>query len=350
MGNCTEKFFSLNKGSVNYQEIRSQIRKMLCYERLMSANKGLFNEVEMQQKYDEVEPFLLKLLDHLHLPFCHKYLLIFAHIDFKEDSSTLVETALRKLLKLSYKWNTRSVNNIELLELFITNSNRNCFDTLPELGIQHSPFTVFLLNKILLTGKATAMRVYQQLKIIESNDLHYCLGNLFYNTEKDIELKFLNNIGMDFLDEYLYSEQEGEAFSKAIEGRGFFAQKNFNGAIQCFIKAANLSDNRKTMCYPFICICYVLLDMTIVSEEYLYKSTVYFNSGDHESAMLYAVALAAHGEFEMAKQIFIKSLKGEGYREDCFQEYFNNSEVMEIINNLMDDDTPSLTFLSSTYY
>lgn len=125
--------------------------------------------------------------------------------DFHRNNDVLVEVALRKLLKISYKWNTRSVNDIELLELFIKNSNRNCFDTLPELGIQHSPFTVFLLDKMLLTGKATAMRVYQQLKIVQSNDLHYSLGNLFYNSEKDVEIIFLKNVGIEFLEEYLYS-------------------------------------------------------------------------------------------------------------------------------------------------
>lgn len=329
----------------NHDQLRDYIRKILYHDQWMFANIEIFTHEVLQKRNDEVEPLMVKLMADLQLPMCQKYQSLFVDYDRSLDNETLVEVTLRKLLKAAYKWQTRTVNNIELLEEFIKDSRRDSFDTLPELGIRSSPFTDFLLYKILVLGMATPMRVYQQLKNVENNGLHRCLGYLYDHPEKDTQILFLKQNGVEFLDEYLNSEQESAAYIKEIDGRSLFDKEQWEGAIKNFLDAANLSDNRKSKCYAFICICYTLLKKSIISEEYLYKSTEFFNSEDGECARLYAVAMAGHGELEMAKQIFTKSLNGSPFDEDDYESFLQIPAVMEIVNQLLEDKTPTLTFL-----
>lgn len=196
-----------------------------------------------------------------------------------------------------------------------------------------------------MSGVATPMCVYQQLKLVENKSLHYRLSNLYTHLEKDIQIQLLKSEGIEFLDEFLSREQESFAFSKQMDGRESFNNEDWEGAIQSFRESANLSDSYKPICYPFICICYLILKMNIASEEYLYKSTEYFNIEDGECSRLYGLALAGHGEFAMGKQIFIKAKKGNPWQAENHESYFQLPAVKEILDRLMEYDINSLTFL-----
>lgn len=334
---------------MTHDHLKDYIRKILYIDRWIIANMEPASREVLQNKSDEAESLMVKLLHELQLPSCSKYQSLFVDYDNTLDDDALVENILKKLVKSSYKWNKRTFNDIDILNKYLVDPNRDSFNTLPELGIKNSPFTDFLLDEILMTGMATPLQVYEQLKLVENKNLHNFSSNLFKHPEKEEQLKFLENIGVKFLDEYLISEQKGEAFSKEIEGRTFFNDAKWEDAMKSFIVSANLSDNHKAICYPFICICCILLKMNIASEEYLYKSAEFFNSENDECARLYALALAGHEELEMANQIFTRSLKGEIYYEDEFENYLQISEIRAILNKLMNYESKSYTFLPPTF-
>lgn len=331
--------------SFNYNQPKNYIHKIIVHYRWMFANIETFSQEEHEQRSDEANTFVVKLMAELQLPTCSKYQALF--MDYKQHLKIdiLVEVVLKKLLKASYQWNTRTVSDIDLLVKFIANPHRDLFDTLPELGVENSPFTDFLLAHILMSGIATPMCVYQQLKLVENKSLYYRLSNLYTHPEKEIQIQLLKNEGVEFLEEFLSREQESFAFSKQMDGRESFNNEDWEGAIQSFRESANLSDSYKPICYPFICICYLILKMNIASEEYLYKSTEYFNIEDGESSRLYGLALAGHGEFAMGKQIFIKAKKGNPWQEENHESYLQLPAVKEILDRLMEYDIDSLTFL-----
>ncbi len=331
----------------NHAQLRDYIRKIVYDECWVYTNYDVLAAEILQQRKDEADLEMIKLMNALKLPMCTKYQMVFDTLKNPLNSEVLVERIFKKLLKASYKWNTRTASNIDLLGQYMVNPHRDSFDTLPELGIRNSPFTDFLLEGVLVKGLATAMQVYQQLQIVENKNLHYYLGHLFGNPEINDQIKILKNEGIEFLEEFLCAEQEAEAFSKEMEGRGLFNDENWEGAIQSFIESSNLSDKRKSICYPFICICYIILNMNISSEEYLYKSTEYFNSEDGECARLYGIALAGHGELIMGKQIFTRSLSDYYWDEDSYENYYQIPAVKEILDKLLNEETSSLTFLPS---
>lgn len=85
--------------------------------------------------------------------------------------------------------------------------DHNPFNVLPEIGISTHVYTLFVYDAILLKKRDTVENVWATLKKTQQHDVLDSLGRLYSadSAGAEIELSFLIQSGLNYLDEFLAS-------------------------------------------------------------------------------------------------------------------------------------------------
>jgi hypothetical protein len=118
-------------------------------------------------------------------------------LELKKKINQLCDAATNYLLR-----NAKS--DFEVL-LEAQENQRDPMYVLPELKIETHVYTIFVINKILLTGKDSIGNILQDLRFCNQPEILNALGKIYFGTTgHDHELiGFLENIGVRYLQQFI---------------------------------------------------------------------------------------------------------------------------------------------------